>query len=93
MHGNNEFFNISDDIIYYGGLVWDSIDRGRGGEGISGGKAAPDGVATEGILVNEEGDGGCVIRPYLLKIIMNIYGFRFDIYYCRGDKRRSTTTA
>ena len=32
MHGNNEFFNISDDIIYYEGLVWDSIDRGKGGE-------------------------------------------------------------
>ena len=36
-------------ILHDWGLVWDSIDIGRGGEGISGGEAAPDGVATEEI--------------------------------------------
>ena len=67
-------------ILYDWGLVWDGIDIGRGGEGICGEKTAPDGVATERMLVNEEGGGGYYVRPYLLKIIMDIYGFRFDIH-------------
>ena len=32
------------------------------------------------MLVNGEEGGGYYVRPYLLKIIMDIYGFRLDIH-------------
>ena len=79
MHGNEKFFNICDDIIHYGGLAWDSIDSRKGGEGISGAKAAPDGVATEGILVYEEGGGGWYTAIFIEDDNGYLYVFILDI--------------
>ena len=71
------------------GFIWDRFGRGWGGEEVSGGKAAPDGVATQIILVYEGGGGGRCIWPYLLRMVMDKYGFVLDVIY--WEKRRSTT--
>ena len=61
-------------------FVWNIIDRGRG---ISGGKAARDGVATDKILVYEEGVGGDSLSPYSLRIILVKYGLYWIFLWCR----------
>ena len=79
---------ISDVNIYDWGFVLDSINRGGGREGISGGEAAPDGVATQTILVYEKGGGGYGLWPYLSRVIMDEYGFILDIIDMEVMKER-----
>ena len=68
------------------GFVCDRIGGGWVVEGICGGKAAPDSVATKGIFVYEGKGGGCSLWPYLLRIIIDKYGFILDTI------KRITTT-
>ena len=76
-----KYIYISDVMIYGWVFVWDSIDRGWPREGIKGGEAAPDGVATQNILVYWKEEGGGSLSLYLLRIILGKYGFIIDIYY------------
>ena len=79
--------------MYHWEFLCDCVDKVWGREGIICGKAASDSVATESILVYEEGGGGYGSSPCLLRMIMNKYWFILYIIMNIGyEMRRIDTT-